>query len=453
MTQYFKLSKGLDIALKGKAQYDSGSIETVVFGEDFAVVPAAFEGVVPKLLVKAGDKVMAGDALYQSKNCEALKVVTPVSGEVTEVVRGERRKVMLIRIKADKEQKAKDFGKKDIQKMSGNEIVSLLSESGMMAFVNQLPYDCVVADPAVQPKAIFVSAFRDMPLEADPAVEFRGEDDSFQAGLTALSKIAKTYLGMNKEQLQTKVSDMENVEKAVFEGKCPAGNVSVQVNHLDPVNKGEVVWTVDPMAVVFIGRLVTTGKVDFSRVIAVAGSEIENPCYVKTVVGQSLKDILKGKLRGTENVRIINGNPLTGSLSSLDDYLWATSSCVTAIPENSCPDEMFGWIMPRFNDFSVNRSYFSWLQGKKEYKLDARVKGGERHLIMSNEYDRVFPMDIYPEYLIKAIIAQDIDRMEQLGIYEVSPKDFALAEFVCSSKQPLQQIVRKGLDMLRKENA
>ncbi|MCQ2255458.1 MAG: Na(+)-translocating NADH-quinone reductase subunit A [Bacteroidaceae bacterium] len=450
MTQYIKLSKGLNISLKGKA---ASTVKEVALGEDIAIVPAAFEGVTPKVLVKQGDKVLAGDALFQAKSSEAVKVVAPVSGTVTEVVRGERRKLMLVKIQADKEQKQKDFGKKDVAKMSGNEIVSLLSESGMLAFVNQLPYDCVVADPTVAPKAIFVSAFRDMPLEAEAAVEFAGEDANFKAGIAALAKIAKTYVGVNADQDGQAFTQGLDAEVAVFKGKCPAGNVSVQVNHLDPVNKGEVVWTVDPMAVVFIGRLVNTGKVDFSRVIAVAGSEMNEPCYVKTVVGQNLKAILAGQLNSTENVRIINGNPLTGALSNIDDYLWATSSCVTAIPENSCPDELFGWIMPRFNQFSTSRTYFSWLQGKKEYALDARMKGEARHMIMSGEYDKVFPMDIYPEYLVKAIIAQDIDKMEQLGIYEVSPKDFALAEFVCSSKQPLQAIVREGLNMLKKENS
>ncbi|MCF0203061.1 MAG: Na(+)-translocating NADH-quinone reductase subunit A [Bacteroidaceae bacterium] len=449
MTQYIKLSKGLNIALKGKAQK---SVKDVALGEDFAVVPAAFEGLVPKILVKAGDKVLAGDALYESKHCPSLKVVSPVSGTVSEVVRGERRKVLLVKISADKEQKQKDFGKKDIEKMSAGDIVELLSESGMMAFVNQLPYDTVVCDPSVTPKAIFVSAFRDMPLEAEAEVEFAGEDAAFKAGINALARIATTYVGICPGQEGQPFTQGLNAEVAVFSGKCPAGNVSVQVNHLDPVNKGEVVWTVDPMAVIFIGRLVTTGKADFSRRIAVAGSEMKSPCYVKTIIGQSLKAVLDGQLDSADNVRIINGNPLTGKLSGLDDYLWATSSCITAIPENSCPDELLGWIMPRFKNFSVSRTYFSWLQGKKEYALDARIKGEARHMIMSGEYDEVFPMDIYPEYLIKAIIAQDIDKMEQLGIYEVSPKDFALAEFVCSSKQPLQAIVRSGLDMLKKEN-
>ena len=240
----------------------------------------------------------------------------------------------------------------------------------------------------------------------------------------------------------------------VFDGACPAGNVGVQVNNIAPVNKGEVVWTVDPTAVIFFGRLFNTGKVDLRRLVAVAGSEITAPAYTEALVGQPISTLVEGKLAKTEHVRLINGNPLTGRKCTAADFVGGHTSEITAIPEGDDVDEMLGWILPRTNDFSVSRSYFSWLFGKKkEYDLDARVKGGERHMIMSGEYDKVLPMDIYGEYLIKAIIAGDIDRMEQLGIYEVAPEDFALAEFVDSSKLELQHIVRQGLDMLRKENA
>ena len=226
------------------------------------------------------------------------------------------------------------------------------------------------------------------------------------------------------------------------------------MNHLDPVNKGEVVWTVDPTAVIFFGRLFNTGKVNLTRTIAVAGSEIAAPAYVDALVGTPLAAIPQVDALGeAESVRLINGNPLTGVQTTKAGYVGGHTSEITAIPEGDHADEIFGWIMPRFKQFSVSRSYFSWLCGKKEYALDARVKGGERHMIMSGEYDRVLPMDIYGEYLIKAIIAGDIDKQEQLGIYEVSPEDFALAEFVDSSKLELQKIVREGLDILRKENA
>ena len=247
---------------------------------------------------------------------------------------------------------------------------------------------------------------------------------------------------------------MNDVVVNVFDGKCPAGNVGVQVNHVDPVNKGEVVWTIgDPTVVLFIGRLFNTGKVNLSRTVALCGSEITSPAYVDMLVGEELSTLLSNSYDASKSVRIINGNVLTGKPTTKEGFLGAHTSEITVIPEGNDADEMLGWILPRFKQFSVNRSYFSWLLGKKQYALDARVKGGERHMIMSGEYDRVLPMDIYGEYLIKAIISGDIDRQEQLGIYEVAPEDFALAEFVDSSKLELQRIVREGLNILRKENA
>ncbi len=292
-----------------------------------------------------------------------------------------------------------------------------------------------------------------MPLAGDFEVELKGQEKDFQTGLTALSKMAKTYLGIGAKQTSPALTGAKDVEVTVFDGKCPAGNVGVQVNHLDPVNKGETVWTVDPTAVIFIGRLINTGKVDLTRTVAIAGSEVKDASYVDVLVGAPLSDILAGHLDSAEGKRIINGNPLTGQKASLEDSLGAHTSEVCVLPEGEHADEMLGWIMPRFGQFSVSRSYFSWLCGKKKYKMDTRIKGGERHMIMSGEYDKVLPMDIYGEYLIKAIISGNIDKQEALGIYEVSPEDFAVAEFVDSSKLELQKIVRQGLDILRKENA
>ena len=291
-------------------------------------------------------------------------------------------------------------------------------------------------------------------MAGDFDIELQGNESAFQTGLTALSKITNVYLGCGKLQNTTKLTAFHDVTNVIFDGPCPAGNVGVQVNHISPVNKGEVVWTVDPTAVIFFGRLFETGKVDLTRTVAVAGSEVESPAYVDALVGTPLADILQGRLNHTDHVRIINGNPLTGRKSTLSDYLGAHVSEVTVIPEGDDADEFLGWILPRTSQFSTSRSYFSWLFGKnKEYTLDARMKGGERHMIMSGEYDEVLPMDILGEYLIKDIIANDIDKMEQLGIYEVSPEDFAVAEFVDSSKLELQHIVREGLNKLRKENA
>ena len=416
----------------------------------YALVPDDFEGVTPKVVVREGDKVKAGDALFVNKQYPEVRFASPVSGTVREVVRGERRKVLCVKVDADSQQEFVDFGRKDVGKLTGEQVINALLEAGIFGYINQLPY-AVSTNPETKPKAIFVSALRDKPLAADFEFEVKGQEQDFQTGLTALSKIAKTYLGVGAGSALTGVKD---VEVTVFEGKCPAGNVGVQVNNIDPVNKGEVVWTIgDPTVVLFIGRLLNTGKVNLTRTVALCGSEVISPAYVDMLVGEELQTLLSNSYDASKSVRIINGNVLTGKPTTKEGFLGAHTSEITVIPEGDDADEMLGWILPRLKQFSVNRSYFSWLCGKKDYALDARIKGGERHIIMSGEYDRVLPMDIYGEYLIKAIIAGDIDRQEALGIYEVSPEDFALAEFVDSSKLELQRIVREGLNLLRKENA
>ncbi|WP_337950366.1 Na(+)-translocating NADH-quinone reductase subunit A [Prevotella sp.] len=455
MTRVIRLRRGLDINLAGRAEK---TIVALKPDGTFALRPDSFEGIKPKVLVKEGDKVKAGEALFINKAYPNVKFSSPVSGTVSLVERGDRRKLLSVRIEADKEQEFIDFGVKDIATLSGEQVVENLLEAGLFGYINQLPY-AISTNPETKPKAIFVSALRDMPLAGDFELELQGQKKDFQTGLTALSRIAKTYLGIGSEQNITVAGN--DVEVVKFSGKCPAGNVGVQVNHIDPVNKGEVVWTVDPTAVIFFGRLFNTGKVDLRRAVALAGSEVTSPHYTEMLVGQNIDTLLNGAYDSTKSVRIIMGNPLTGkpvAQNSSEEphhtrFLGAHTSEITIIPEGDKADEFAGWIMPRLGQFSVSRSYFSWLLGrKKEYKLDARIKGGERHIIMSGEYDSVLPMDIYGEYLIKAIITGDIDKQEQLGIYEVSPEDFALAEFVDSSKLELQRIVREGLDVLRKEN-
>ena len=447
MANVIKLHKGLDINLKGRAAEQKIQLKS---NGKYALVPDDFEGVTPKVVVKEGDKVQAGDALFVNKQYPEVKFASPVSGTVSAVVRGERRKVLCVKVDADAQQSFVDFGKKDVAKLDGKAVIDALLEAGLFGYINQLPY-AVSTNPSVMPKAIFVSALRDKPLAADFEYEVKGQEADFQTGLTALSKIAKTYLGVG---VGSALENVKDVEVNVFDGKCPAGNVGVQVNNIDPVNKGEVVWTIgDPSVVLFIGRLFNSGKVDLRRTISLCGSEIKNPAYVDMLVGEELSTLLSNSYDASKSVRIINGNVLTGKPTTKEGFLGAHSSEITVIPEGNDADELLGWILPRFKQFSVNRSYFSWLCGKKQYALDARIKGGERHMIMSGEYDKVLPMDIYGEYLIKAIIAGDIDRQEALGIYEVSPEDFALAEFVDSSKLELQRIVREGLNILRKENA
>ena len=449
MANVIKLRKGLDINLKGKATQEYFSVKEPGF---YSLVPDDFTGVTPKVVVKEQEYVMAGGPLFIDKNHPELKFVSPVSGVVTSVERGAKRKVLNIVVEAAAEQDYEEFGKKDPAKMDGQQVKEVLLNAGLFAFIRQRPYD-VIADPTIQPKAIFVSAFDSNPLAPDFEFALKGEEKNFQTGLTALSRIAKTYLSLSVNQSAGALTQAKDVAINVFDGPNPAGNVGVQINHIDPVCKGETVWTIGAEAVIFIGRVLNTGRVDFTRTVAVTGSEVLKPAYCKLKVGALLTNVFQGNVNKDKDLRYISGNVLTGKQVSPNGYLGAFHNQLTVIPEGDEVHEFLGWIAPRCNQFSTSHSYFSWLMGKKEYVLDARVKGGERHMIMSNEYDKVFPMDIYPEYLVKAIIAGDIDRMEALGIYEVAPEDFALCEFVCSSKVEVQRIVRAGLDMLRAEMA
>lgn len=445
MVKTIKLKKGLDISLAGVAEYKKVNPAPC---SKFALMPSSFEGIVPKVVVKEGDVIKAGMPLFVNKNFPEVSFASPVSGTIGSVVRGERRKLLAVVVNADEKQQYVDFGKKDVVAMTTEDVVSSLLEAGLFGYINQRPFD-IVASPTSMPRAIFVSSLRDMPLSADFEYELDGQEHYFQTGLTALSKIAPTYLGIGSKQKSAKLLGMQDVTKTIFDGPCPAGNVGVQINNISPINKGEIVWTVEPTSVLFFGRLFCDGIVDLRRTVAVAGSEVKSPAYVDALVGMPVDAILNGGISNGNN-RIINGNPLTGKpiLNPETAYLGAHTSEISVIPEGNMADEFLGWIMPRTTQFSVNRSYFTWLFGKRKYRLDARVKGGERHMIMSGEYDKVLPMDILPEYLIKAIITKDIDKMELLGIYEVAPEDFALAEFVCSSKMELQKIVREGIDMM-----
>lgn len=446
MANLIKLRKGLDINLKGKPVREMLEVKP---SAGYALCPDDFTGVTPKVVVKEDQMVKAGEPLFIDKNHPEVKFVSPVSGKVTMVERGARRKVLSVRVAAEGNEVV-DFGKKNVSLLKGDQVKEALLEAGLFAFFKQRPYD-VVPDPEVAPRAIFVSAFDSQPLAPEFEYVLNGQEADFQTGLDALAKMAPTYLGVSAKQTSAALKEAKGVTVTVFDGPHPAGNVGVQINHTAPVNKGEVVWTLGAEEVIFIGRLFNKGQVDLTRTIAVAGSEVKTPAYARVKVGAQIESVLKGRLAEGKSLRIVNGNVLTGEKSSMEGFLGAHATELTVIPEGDDVHEMLGWIMPRFDQYSTSRSYFSWLLGKKEYTLDARVKGGERHMIMSGEYDRVFPMDIMPEYLVKAIIAGDIDRMEALGIYEVAPEDFALCEFVDSSKLELQRIVREGLDALRKE--
>ena len=447
MHRVVKISKGLNINLKGAPVAEMTSVETA---KQYALMPADFTRVTPKVVVKPEDTVKAGDPLFVDKSIPELQFVSPVSGKVVAVNRGERRRVLSVVVESDGKFESVEYKAKDVLSLSSDEIKADLLKAGLFAFMRQRPYD-VIADPKDAPRAIYVSAFDSKPLAVSFEVALKGNEEDFQTGLDALSRIAPVHLGICACQKSTALLVAKNVVTTIFKGPHPAGNVGVQINKTAPVNKGEIVWTIGAEEVIFIGRLFNKGKVDFTRTVALAGSEVKNPSYSKVVLGAQLTSLLKGRLEEKHELRVIDGNVLTGKKTTADGFLGAFSTEVTVIPEIMGGDELLGWAMPRFSMYSTSHSYFSWLFPKRKYTIDARIKGGERHMIMSNEYDKVFPMDIYPEYLIKAIITGNIDKMEQLGIYEVAPEDFALCEFVDSSKLELQRIVREGLDKLRAE--
>lgn len=449
MANVIKIKKGLNIPLVGEAD---NVIINAAKSTRYALIPDDFHGVVPKILVKSGEKVKVGTPLMCDKNRPEVCFVSPVSGEVTEVVRGERRKVMEITLKSDDKFDAVDFGKHEISEMTVAEIKEMLLHSGLFPYIKQRPYD-IIANPEDTPRDIFVTAIDSAPLAPAFSLILKREEESLKTGLAVLARLTsgKVYLGIdNNDAVSVSVPGCETVR---FEGKHPVGNVGVQIAAISPVNKGETVWTLSAFDLLLIGRLFNTGKPDFTRVIALTGSEVKRPEYLKTTVGISVDVLLNGNLKEDgRNKRIISGNVLTGTQIDEKGYLRFYSSQMTVIPEGDDCNEFLGWATPGFGKFSVSHTFIAWLCGKKrKYDIDARIRGGERGIIMSGEYDKVFPMNILPEFLIKAVIAFDIDKMENLGIYEVAPEDFALCEFVDTSKLPLQKIIRNGLDELMKE--
>lgn len=445
-----KIKRGLDIRIGGAAEAKMGP---TVVSKRVVIVPDHYVGLAPKLAVKEGDQVSVGTPVLFDKNHPDLKVVSPVSGQVKSIVRGERRKLMSIVIeRAEANSQAEGLPVLNA-KAEPVEVVAALQAAGFSALIRQRPYD-VVANPDVMPRAIFVSAFTTAPLAADYNVAYKDEAANVQAGLDVLARIARTYYSVSAHTC-VNLRQMNGVEINEFDGPHPAGNVGVQINHLAPVNKGEAVWTVALPAVAMIGRYARTGALDFTETIAVAGPKVKDPQYIKAVPGTQIGAIVKDNLVADENLRIINGDVLTGVPARNDDGLSPFAHCINVIAEGNHADEMMGWMAPRFNKFSASRLYpaklLSCLCPKKQFDFDARMLGSERAFIMSGEYEKVFPMDIMPEQLVKAMIAKNLDRMEQLGAYEVAPEDFALCEFVCTSKIPTQAIVRESLNYMRKE--
>lgn len=454
MAQSINIKKGLDINLEGKPKEVTFNR---VSSEYYTVYPDDYNGLIPKVTVKEGDKVLAGTPVFYDKNHPSVKVVSPVSGEIAAVSRGEKRRLLHVLIKADASHTHEDFGKKEINTLSSETIKIALAEAGILALIKQRPYD-IVADPKDSPRDIFVSGFYSTPLAPYFEYILKGQEADFQAGLDALAKMTEgdVYLGIRPEAKSLALKQAKGVKVVIFSGPHPAGNASVQINHIKPVNKNEVVWTVSPHHVLVIGRFFRQGIVDMTQWVALTGSEVKEEArgYYPMIAGAHIHHLVKDHVTVDKDLRYISGNVLTGIQIPESGALHAYDNQITVIPEGNGTHEFAGWIMPGLNKFSVSKTYPAFLieaLTKKEYRIDARLKGGRRAMIMSNEWDKVFPMDILPEFLIRAIIAFDIDKMENLGIYEVAPEDFALCEFVDTSKMELQYIVKKGLELLYKE--
>ena len=445
MSKNIKLRKGLDINLAGKAEL---RLENAPMAKSYAVSPLDYENVTPKLLVKVGDKVEAGAALFFDKNNPRILFTSPVSGVVSAINRGEKRKLINVAVEPDAQQVAKAIKMVDPAKAERSEIVEMLLESGLWTRIVERPFG-VIANPDAQPKAIFVSAFDSAPLAPDYNFVLAAEKENIEAGMALLGRLTegKVHLSARKGA-EGFMAEVKGVEYHTFEGKHPVGNVGVQIHHIDRIAKGDIVWTVNIQDVAIIGRMVRTGKFDMSKTIVVAGSEAEARCYKRIIAGAAVESIV-GKVK--ENVRVISGNALTGRTTPADGYISADANMLTLLPEGNVY-ELLGWAMPRFHRFSVSRAYFSWLCPKKEYKLDTNLNGGERPFVVTGLYENYLPMDVYVAYLLKACLVKDLDKMENLGLYEVLPEDLALCEFVDPSKIEMQQILRDGINLMIKES-
>lgn len=445
MAKAIKIRKGLNINIKGKAE--ERILETTN-PELFAIKPTDFPGLVPKMILKEGAKVKVGTPVFHDKYNENIKYVSPVSGELKEIVRGEKRKILAITFKADK-----DFQFETVD--TSGDVKEVILKSGLWPTIKQRPLD-KVANPNSTPKAIFVSGFDSHPLAPNYEYLLRGKEKELQAGFDALAKLTEGKVNVtvhNSDKSAGVFAKISGIELNSISGPHPAGNVGTQIHHINPINKGETVWTVNALDVLRIGILFSTGQLDLSKTIAVTGSEIKTSAYYKTWQGVSLTNILADNIEG-DNVRVISGNVLTGTTVDADGFLGFYDNQVTVIPEGN--DYRFfltkGWLsFFNLNKLSANSAYLSSKLKSKKFDVDTNTNGEERAFVVTGQYEKVFPFDIYPVQLIKSVIVNDIDGMENLGIYEVAPEDFALCEFVCTSKINSQEIIRNGLNVIEAE--
>jgi Na+-transporting NADH:ubiquinone oxidoreductase subunit A len=447
MSKDIRIKKGLDIKLVGAAKAQTNPTK---LSATYKVSLEDFHGLTPKLIVKEGGEVKAGAPLFFDKNNEAVQVVSPVSGVLTIVERGARRRIISLMVTPGADQTPVAHPVLDLSKASGEAIKKYLLASGFWPFVKQRPYD-VVADPSQPPKAIFISAYNTAPLAADLDYVLAGQEVLLQKAVTALAALTAGKVHVSVSGNHTPMAGLKDCEVHTVSGPHPAGLVGTQINKIDPINKGEVVWTVAAQDLLILGNLLETGVFNASRTFALGGSVVENPQYFSALIGAELSPILKSAGTTLDNYRLVNGDVLTGKTSSSDGHLGYKNNTVVVLPEGD-DYEFFGWNKPVFNKVSTTRALtFSWLFPKKKYDLDTNTNGEHRAFVVTGGYEEVFPLDIYPLQLLKACMVKDLDEMENLGLYEVAPEDFALTEFVCISKQPHQQIIREGLDFLQKE--
>jgi len=435
MSKDIRIKKGLNIKLVGEAEKTT---TVLPLGSVYAVKPIDFHKITPKLLVKVGHKVKAGEGLFYNKANERIIFPSPVSGEVIEIVRGAMRKVLEIKISADKEQQYQNFGKKDVESLSGDELKEHLLASGCWPFVKQRPYD-VVANPENQPKAIFISGYASAPLAADLDFTLQDKQAELQAAVTALGKLTEGSVHVSvAKNGKSPLADLTGVSLHKVSGPHPSGNVGTQISRIDPINKGEVVWVVTPQDLVIIGELLLTGNYNATRTIALTGSKFNKPSYVQAIAGSAIAELVSDNLDDS-NARIISGNVLSGTQVTKESFLGYYDNQISAIPEGD-DYEFFGWNKPIFR-----------LTPNKKFDLNTNTNGEHRAFVLTGSYEQVFPLDIYPMQILKACLYKDLDEMEALGMYEVAPEDFALTEFICVSKQPHQQIIREGLDLMLEE--
>ena len=449
MSKDIRIKKGLDINLVGEASLTKSD---AIKSNFFSIKPEDFHGLTPKLLVKKASKVKAGEPIFYDKSNESIQFVSPVSGEVTEITRGDKRRILEVKIKADKIQTYFDHKKIEIKSAKRDVIKAKLLASGCWPFIMQRPYD-VIANPESTPKGIFISAYASAPLAADYNFVLTGKQAELQAAVTALSKLTdgKVNISVPKDS-HSPFTNLEDVVTHKISGPHPSGNVGTLINKIDPINKGEVVWTLTPQDLVIIGEVLLTGKFNAERIVALAGSGIKEPRYLVTKIGCEIATMVYDRgIQKDANVRIISGTVLNGKEIKPDGFLSYYSNVVTVIPEGD-DYEFFGWNKPVFEKVSTSRALtFSWMTPNKKFDLNTNTNGEHRAFVLTGTYEKVFPLDIFPLQILKACMYKDLDEMEALGMYEVAPEDFALTEFICVSKQPHQKIIREGLDLMLKE--